>query len=718
MYSDRRSSSERRPGSGYGEPIQLPPPPPGDGSRKMSSPTLEQYQISPRSPEQRRGSNMSPLQANFTLPPIQGFTQAQAEPSRRASFTQHRDLARYPVQSDASDAFTSDHHPTMHRQNSYEKKVVPQEPTPSQAVIPSSPATLNVNTSVAEASQEAIASSPAAVKLEKMPTPQPLSAVDAQPVDESDNQTVKTVAALKNEYGLRAPSAALEPSAPAPNTEASTPEQPPTMLKKRSAPAKTKKGTATTMKKAPAVKRRKVEPNRSMTPSHASELSIGKSANGKSTPVNSSPGPSTRSDSAEPNDEPYDDEDDDDEEMDDDPNTDVYCICRKPDNGTFMIGCDGTCDDWFHGKCVGVEERDKNLIDKYICPTCTKAGVGRTTWKRMCRRSGCRQPAKTSKTKGGNNGSKYCSDECGVLFFRDMASKTRGREENAKNRASRRKASVAGPEKSSVDHDLGAKGGVLSAGEVKAMLNASKTAEDFRKLGDGVLSPPATPDSSERPEKSGEFSEAETQALEKIHTQKEAARNRHALLKDRLTFVTMVKQAASRLATEKDLKPKDFCGYDSRLEWTEDRFREWRSSKTGLQAFELETLATENSGQQDDKDMTDDNDDEDLEICDRKKCQRHLEWSKLAVDDLRFEMSDNSDRMRALDREEKEIKSRAALRAKMGKLNGEGTVEVHDVGIVAEPSGDRMDVDTSPDQQRQPGAEVTETSEAVAANTE
>ena len=49
----------------------------------------------------------------------------------------------------------------------------------------------------------------------------------------------------------------------------------------------------------------------------------------------------------------------------------MYCICRKPDNGTFMIGCDGTCDDWFHGKCVGVEEKNKILIDKYLCPNCT-----------------------------------------------------------------------------------------------------------------------------------------------------------------------------------------------------------------------------------------------------------------------------------------------------------------------------------------------------------
>jgi hypothetical protein len=32
-----------------------------------------------------------------------------------------------------------------------------------------------------------------------------------------------------------------------------------------------------------------------------------------------------------------------------------------------MIGCDGECEDWFHGKCVNIDPRDASLIDKYIC---------------------------------------------------------------------------------------------------------------------------------------------------------------------------------------------------------------------------------------------------------------------------------------------------------------------------------------------------------------
>lgn len=48
----------------------------------------------------------------------------------------------------------------------------------------------------------------------------------------------------------------------------------------------------------------------------------------------------------------------------------VFCICRKPDNHTWMIACDGGCEDWFHGKCVNMKEDDGDLVDKYICTWC------------------------------------------------------------------------------------------------------------------------------------------------------------------------------------------------------------------------------------------------------------------------------------------------------------------------------------------------------------
>lgn len=708
----RRSSGHRSSSMA----IELPPP--SAGPRKMSthSPTLEQYHVSSRSPEQRRPSMISPAQPGFTLPPMQGFEPTQQEQTRRAS------VAQSPVQryGDAQAAASHAHPPAADASNSLQTalshesgpvRVEPdtarmRQPTPPVVTLPSAPSMA--------AQMDGAPSSPAAIKEESMPTPRASSPIDARrpSVVDMDGHTPKAVASLKNEHSMRTQSPLRESSVPVPSTEMQAPEQA-TASRKRPAPSKGKKGTATATKRAPPSKKRKLEVKRSETPSSRSaKPSAFKTGSSKGTPANSSPAPSNRSHSAELNDEPYSgDEGADDDERDAD--DDVYCICRKPDNGTFMIGCDGTCDDWFHGKCVGIEERDKNLIDKYLCPSCTKAGVGKTSWKRMCRRGGCRQPARVGKSKSGKDGSKYCSEECGVLYFREMVARTRNREDTVKDRSNRRKNSVVESERPIMDDDLGAKGGMLAAGEVKSLIDSTKTAEDFKKLGEGVLSPPATPDGKDAPTvaKESNYTEAEAHALEQIRTQKEDARRRHQLLKDRMKFITMVKQAGSRTATEKELKPKEYCGYDPRLEWTEEQFAVWRDSPAGTQAFELETLATEHSNISDKNKEADTAIGEDadegvyaqLEVCDRKKCPRHLEWPKLAVDDLRFEMSDNSDNMRALDKEEREIRERAALRAKVANVNGEGTVEVHGLGITngETVTGEQMEID-APAQVQQP----------------
>jgi len=686
----RPRSFEHRPSaSGHGASIELPPPP-SSNTRKMSSPTLEQYHVASRSPEQRRRSIVSPTQPGFTLPPMQGFG---SEQQRRPSLAQAHALGRQPTSSMVENSILS-------RDVEMDDGVKKSEIDPNSEVKPPSPRSSSVaNTSNPAAPLAREPSPPAAIKQEPVSTSQTSSPIHARrsSMQQADPEasTLKAVAALKNEHSLRVQSPLRESSVPMPSTEAPAPEQTATTSKKRSAPSK-KKGTATTTKKPPPSKKRKLDKQRSATPSSLASKPPFKTGSSKGTPANSSPAPSNRSYSAEANDEPYDDDEDPDEDVEG--SGDVYCLCRKPDNGTFMIGCDGTCDDWFHGKCVGIEERDKNLIDKYMCPGCTKAGIGRTTWKRMCRRSGCRQPARVGKSKGGKDGSKYCSEECGVLYFREMVARTRGREDTMKNRSSRRKTSIANAERPAVDDDLGARGGVLAAGEVKGLLDSSKTAEDFKKLGEGVLSPPATPDGKEK--KGHEYTEDETQALAHILRQKDDARRRHQLLKDRMKFITLIKQAASRTATEKELKPKEYCGYDSRLEWTEAQFKTWRESSVGQQAFELDTLAVEKSthhpnGSTDaDMMMVEDENrlDAETELCDRKKCARHLEWGKLAVDDIRFEMGDNSDRMRALDREERGIKERAALRSKAANVHGEGSVEVHH-GLGITEGGEKMEVD-------------------------
>lgn len=50
----------------------------------------------------------------------------------------------------------------------------------------------------------------------------------------------------------------------------------------------------------------------------------------------------------------------------------LFCLCRKPyDETQFYICCD-KCQDWFHGRCVGILQSEAESIDEYICPNCQK----------------------------------------------------------------------------------------------------------------------------------------------------------------------------------------------------------------------------------------------------------------------------------------------------------------------------------------------------------
>ena len=52
---------------------------------------------------------------------------------------------------------------------------------------------------------------------------------------------------------------------------------------------------------------------------------------------------------------------------DDDDEDELFCVCRKPDDHTVMIGCDGPCEDWFHIRCVSMTGDKVALISKWYC---------------------------------------------------------------------------------------------------------------------------------------------------------------------------------------------------------------------------------------------------------------------------------------------------------------------------------------------------------------
>jgi hypothetical protein len=49
----------------------------------------------------------------------------------------------------------------------------------------------------------------------------------------------------------------------------------------------------------------------------------------------------------------------------------LYCVCRKPDNGEFMIQCD-KCNEWFHGDCVNEKEPGP---EEYTCRSCLEKPI-------------------------------------------------------------------------------------------------------------------------------------------------------------------------------------------------------------------------------------------------------------------------------------------------------------------------------------------------------
>ncbi|CAI4053127.1 Spp1p SKDI_16G1370 [Saccharomyces kudriavzevii IFO 1802] len=115
---------------------------------------------------------------------------------------------------------------------------------------------------------------------------------------------------------------------------------------------------------------------------------------------------------------------------------DVYCICKKPDYGELMVGCDG-CDDWFHFACLHIPGQFKDLVFSFFCPYCQAGITGKnkdaiingemslpkTLWKRKCRISDCYRPCLPD--------SKYCSEEHGKEFVNDIWTRLKTDEDRA-----------------------------------------------------------------------------------------------------------------------------------------------------------------------------------------------------------------------------------------------------------------------------------------------
>lgn len=98
---------------------------------------------------------------------------------------------------------------------------------------------------------------------------------------------------------------------------------------------------------------------------------------------------------------------------------DVFCICKRPDDGSWMIACE-KCDEWFHGRCIGLTQAEGELAVLYYCDECQLRFGLESQWKPKCRLQTCFEPAKVA------HGSKYCCTDHGIAYFRNCISDMAG----------------------------------------------------------------------------------------------------------------------------------------------------------------------------------------------------------------------------------------------------------------------------------------------------
>jgi COMPASS component SPP1 len=294
----------------------------------------------------------------------------------------------------------------------------------------------------------------------------------------------------------------------------------------------------------------------------------------------------------------------------------------------------------------------------------------------MCRLLECRKPARV-KTKPP---SKYCCDDHGREFMRRQT-------RQLKQRAGQRNG---------LFEDLGSMGGILTAGDLKAAIMGVTSTQEFRKLGDRIISPPPQVDEKEKAgvkieskPQSGRWLEVDVHAngmkyspdeiarIEKLRTQRDELLHRKEMLAARTTFVSLLKPRAKGVVEKlKQHEPKggwkDICGFDSRLSWSDEEFDEWRLSDAGKKALAegtAEALAVGPSADTDadgDSAMNGDGDDDiaywTRGVCTKKRCERHKQWVKVQQQDILFEEETAEQDLAKCEEEARSVVERGVMR--------------------------------------------------------
>lgn len=211
------------------------------------------------------------------------------------------------------------------------------------------------------------------------------------------------------------------------------------------------------------------------------------------------------------------------------------------------------------------------------------------------------------------------------------------------------------------------RGGVLRPGELKVLVDGVKDVVSFRKLGDGVLSPPETAATSpgHETEKKIAFNPEEARLLDEIAAKRADIEARRDMLNDREKLVHMVERRRKDVLTklkEKEKSLKDICGYDARLTWSDEELNAWRNSEEGRNQLEKAVLNADPRLVDAEKGEESVEREVDPGICKKKRCERHRTWYKVQQQDNALEREDVRQKLKKMDEEEKSVKERAMIR--------------------------------------------------------
>ncbi|KAI7860635.1 hypothetical protein BDC45DRAFT_492444 [Circinella umbellata] len=280
------------------------------------------------------------------------------------------------------------------------------------------------------------------------------------------------------------------------------------------------------------------------------------------------------------------------------PDETLYCICRKPyDIPRFMIACD-RCDQWFHGECIGISEKEGEFIDLYFCDDCSKATGKSTSWKPKCSNPACQRAARIGSHQG--HVSKYCSNTCGMQVARAR----------------------------------------LELADIKRKAGGCATTADITDI-------------VARREK-----KARLESLSDKDDQKRLLRLREAKRRIKQEIITADRKLAflKALINNNNVNSNQAipcCGFDSRLLWPDDV---WHAvcndnfSKSENGGLIITKFSTPKSKQ------------EDFSVCSEIKCSRHSGWQNLKMQEFEQDRSALFSSLAAFVQQRKQIKARIRRR--------------------------------------------------------